>query len=113
MPAPVLRGGWLRRLSGRSRPRLLGSGAFSHLLQTHAVSAAADACFAVSLAGSLFFSVPLTAARPKIMLYLLLTVVPFAVVAPLIGPMVDRYRGGHRVVLASVCAARGVICVAM
>jgi Major Facilitator Superfamily len=61
----------------------------------------------------LFFSVPLTEARPKIMAYLLLTVVPFAVVAPLIGPAIDRYRGGHRVVLASVCAGRGVICVAM
>jgi hypothetical protein len=47
------------------------------------------------------------------MAYLLLTVVPFAVVAPLIGPAIDRYRGGHRVVLASVCAGRGVICVAM
>jgi predicted MFS family arabinose efflux permease len=104
---------WRRRLSGRSRPRLFGSGPFSYLRQTHAFSSAGDACFAVSLAGSLFFSVPLTAARPKIMLYLLLTVVPFAVVAPLIGPVVDRYRGGHRVVMVSVCAARGVLCVAM
>ena len=102
-----------RRLRNDSRPGFFGGGAFSHQLQTHALSAAGDACFAVSLAGSLFFSVPLTEARPKITLYLLLTVVPFAVVAPLIGPAIDRYRGGHRVVLASVCAARGVICVAM
>ncbi len=104
---------WSRRLPGGSRPAFFGGGAFSRQLQTHALSATGDACFAVSLAGSLFFSVPLTEARPKIMLYLLLTVVPFAVVAPLIGPAIDRYRGGHRVVLASVCTGRGVICVAM
>jgi Major Facilitator Superfamily len=97
----------------RTVTRLLGRGAFGHQLRTHALNAAADASFTVSLAGSLFFSVPLNEARPKIILYLLLTVVPFAVVAPLVGPVVDRYRGGHRVVVAAVCAARALICVAM
>ncbi|MET0728635.1 MAG: MFS transporter [Acidimicrobiales bacterium] len=99
-------------MTGR-RERWLGRGAFSRQLQTHALCAAADACFTVSLAGSLFFSVPLTAARPRIVLYLVLTVVPFAIVAPFIGPIVDRYRRGHRVVVTVVSAARGAICLVM
>ena len=42
--------------------------------------------FAVSLAGSLFFSISPTAAKDKVLLYLLLTMGPFAVVAPALGP---------------------------
>ena len=45
--------------------------------------------FAVSLAGSLFFSISPTAAKDKVLLYLLLTMGPFAVVAPALG-------SGHR-----------------
>ena len=43
---------------------------------------------AVSLAGSLFFNLSIDAARPRIILYLAITMAPFAVVAPLIGPFV-------------------------
>ncbi len=104
---------WSSAPLGRRHDGLFGRGPFARQLQTHALSSAADACFAVSLAGSLFFSVSATAARPKIILYLLLTVVPFALAAPFIGPLVDRYRGGHRLVIAGVCLARGVICIGM
>ena len=40
-----------------------------------------DAFFTVSLAGSLFFNVSFDAARPRILLYLVLTMAPFALVA--------------------------------
>ena len=41
-------------------------------------------------------------------LYLLLTVAPFAVVAPLLGPIIDRGRGARRatVVVSSACGPR-------
>lgn len=65
---------------------------------------------AVSLAGSLFFNLSIEAARPRIILYLLLTMAPFAIVAPLIGPFVDRIRGGHRVVIAACCIGRAALC---
>ncbi|MDY7101438.1 MAG: MFS transporter [Actinomycetota bacterium] len=86
-----------------------GSQPFRRLLQTHALSTAADAFFAVSLAGSLFFNVSLDAARPRIVLALLLTMAPFAVVAPLVGPIIDRVRGGHRLVVAVSCIARALL----
>lgn len=84
---------------------------FMRLAQTHAVSASADVFFAVSLAGSLFFNVSVDAARPRIILYLALTMAPFAVVAPLIGPLVDRYGGRARSgVIALTLLVRGILC---
>ena len=51
---------------------------------------------AVALAGSIFFSIDPDDARWRVGLYLVLTIAPFAVVTPLIGPLVDRIRGGRR-----------------
>ena len=51
---------------------------------------AGDVAMVVSLAGSLFFSISPDAARSKVLLYLLVSFAPFAVVAPLIGPFIDR-----------------------
>ena len=53
-----------------------------------------DACLTVSLAGSLFFQSPTGAARGKVLLYLLITMAPFAIVAPVLGPALDRRRAG-------------------
>lgn len=60
----------------------------------------------VALAVSLFVDVSPTSARPKVLLFLLISFVPFLVVAPLIGPLVDRMAGGRRMVLQIVTLAR-------
>lgn len=83
-----------------------GTTPLTRLIVTHALSTAGDAFFAVGLAGSLFFAVSLDAARPQIILYLVLTMAPFALVAPFLGPFSDRFRGGHRRVLVLACAGR-------
>jgi hypothetical protein len=101
--------GFRRRLTGL----LFGPPPFDRQVHVHALSAAADAFVAVSLAGSLFFSVSVDAARPRIVLYLLLTMAPFALVAPFIGPMIDRIRGGNRLVLVVACVARAGLCLLM
>ncbi len=69
---------------------------FTRLARTHALSAMSDAMIAVALAGSIFFSIDPDAARWRVALYLVLTIAPFAVVTPLIGPLADRIRGGRR-----------------
>ncbi|HEX6418220.1 MAG TPA: MFS transporter [Acidimicrobiales bacterium] len=74
------------------------------------MSASGDVFFAVSLAGSLFFNVSVDAARPRIILYLVLTMAPFAVVAPLIGPLVDRYGRARTGVIALTLLVRGILC---
>ena len=83
---------------------------FARLAHTHALSASADAFFAVSLAGSLFFNVSVDAARPRILLYLALTMAPFAIVTPLIGPLVDRLRSARHGFIAVTMLVRGILC---
>src|SRR5439155_8591003 len=94
-------------------PRFAPRTPFARLVYAHAVSTAGDACLTVSLAGSLFFQSPTHAAREKVLLYLLLTMAPFAVVAPIVGPALDRRRGARRFVLAGASAGRAILCLAM
>lgn len=88
---------------------VLGDTAARPLLPVQALHSAGEALFALSLVGSLFFNVSVDAARPRILLYLALTMAPFAVLAPLIGPVIDRLRGGHRAVLLLAIGVRAAI----
>jgi MFS family permease len=84
---------------------------FARLLWTHALSAAGDACIAASLAGTILFQGAASGSRDKTLLYLVLTMTPFIIVAPLLGPALDRAKGGRRLLLALSCAGRAVLCV--
>jgi Na+/melibiose symporter-like transporter len=86
---------------------------FTKLARVHALSISCDALVTVSLAGSLFFSIPTGQAREKVTLYLLLTMAPFAIVAPLVGPAIDRIRGGRRLMVLLACALRAGVCLLM
>lgn len=68
-----------------------------------------DALFAIGLAGSVFFSLDFTSARWRVALYLLLTIAPFAIAAPLIGPAIDRIKGGRRWIIVGSMFARAVL----
>ncbi len=83
---------------------------FGRLALTHVLMTAGDTMFAVSLAGSLFFSISPTAAKDKVILYLLLTMGPFAVVAPALGPLIDRSRGARRAMVVASAVGRAVLC---
>jgi MFS family permease len=86
---------------------------FTRLARVHAFSVATDTFVTVSLAGTLFFSIPSGAARDKVALYLLLTMAPFAVIAPLVGPAIDRIRGGRRFMVILATGLRSLVCVFM
>lgn len=86
---------------------------FAALARTYAVSLAGDAFVAVALAGSLFFTVPLDAARPHVALYLFVTMTPFALVAPILGPALDRTKTRRVAIAAGACMTRAVLCVLM
>ena len=83
-----------------------GESGLSRLLELHAFNAAGDAALTISLAGTLFFQVPSEQARTQIALFLGITMLPFAVVAPLIGPFLDRYRRGRRWAIGATMALR-------
>jgi MFS family permease len=90
-----------------------GSSGLAALVETHALQAAGDATITVALAGSLFFSVPTGEARSRVALYLLITMAPFAVVAPILGPLLDRVRHGRRAALAVTMLARAALALAI
>ena len=94
-------------------PRFLPPSPFSRLVTAHAVSMCGDAAIAASLAGSLFFSTPTDSSREKVLLYLLVTMLPFAVVAPVLGPALDYRRSGRRVLIATSMIGRGVLALLM
>lgn len=77
------------------------------------MSVCGDLFITIALADSLFFSIRADAARPKVLLYLLLTMAPFAIVAPVLGPLLDRSRGGRRMLIALSGAGRAALCVFM
>ena len=82
---------------------------FTRLARVHALSVIGDGCIAVALAGSIFFSIDPSDARWRVALYLVLTIAPFAVVTPLLGPAIDRARGGRRGMIIGSLIARALI----
>ena len=86
------------------------STAFGRLALVHVLMMAGDTMVTVSLAGSLFFSVTPTEAKGRVLAYLLLTIAPFAVVSPILGPLIDRSANGRRVLVALSAGLRVVLC---
>ena len=90
-----------------------GESGLSRLIQMHVFNTAGDAAVAISLAGSLFFQVPSGEARDQVALFLGLTMLPFAIVAPLIGPFLDRFAHGRRWAIGATMAIRAFLCWAL
>ncbi|MFI8975890.1 MFS transporter [Nocardia asteroides] len=72
---------------------------------------ALDAAIAVALANTLFFASATAESKTKVALYLLITIAPFALIAPLIGPLLDRLQRGRRLALATTFGVRAVFAV--
>ena len=87
-----------------------GESGLSRLIQMHTFNTAGDAAVAISLAGTLFFQVPSGEARGQVALFLGLTMLPFAIVAPLIGPFLDRFAHGRRWAIGATMAIRAFLC---
>ena len=100
----------LTRRVRAARAEGAGDSGLSRLIGLHAVNAAGDAAIAISLAGTLFFQVPTGEARGQVALFLALTMLPFAIVAPLIGPFLDRFSHGRRWAIGSTMAIRAFLC---
>jgi hypothetical protein len=74
---------------------------------------AVDSAMAVALANTLFFGAATGESKDRVALYLLITIAPFAVIAPLIGPALDRLQHGRRVALATSFALRTALAVVL
>jgi len=74
---------------------------------------AGETAMTLALADSLFLSISPDAARTKVILFLAVSMAPFAIVAPFVGPLVDRMRGGQRMVVLMVAILRAIVLIGM
>ncbi|EFV11940.2 MFS transporter [Segniliparus rugosus] len=73
------------------------------------VNSACDAAMAIALASTLFFAAAKAESQTRVLLYLLVNIAPFALIAPLIGPFLDRIQQGRRAALAASFAGRALL----
>ncbi|HEV7205912.1 MAG TPA: MFS transporter [Jatrophihabitans sp.] len=83
------------------------------LIWNQVLSYGTDAMITVALAGTVFFGASAHAQRGNVLLYLLITMAPFAVVAPIIGPALDRLQHGRRWTMAGTAAGRAILALIM
>ncbi|WP_079079046.1 MFS transporter [Streptomyces sp. DSM 15324] len=86
-----------------------GESGLGKLIELHAVNGAGDVMITVALASTVFFSVPTDEARGRVALYLAITMAPFTVLAPVIGPLLDKLPHGRRAAMAGAMLARALL----
>ncbi|MCU1684448.1 MAG: hypothetical protein JWQ81_5187 [Amycolatopsis sp.] len=74
---------------------------------------ASDAAMAIALANTLFFAAAAGEGKSKVALYLLITIAPFALVAPVIGPALDKIQRGRRLAMCVSSVGQGLMAVIM
>jgi len=87
-----------------------GETGLARVTELHATNTIGDTVMALALAGTLFFNPQTAQARSEVAMFLLLTMVPFALVAPLIGPLLDRFSHGRRWAIGTTMAVRAFLC---
>ncbi|WTV77538.1 MFS transporter [Streptomyces sp. NBC_00028] len=86
-----------------------GESGLGKLIELHGVNGAGDVMITIALASTVFFSVPTDEARGRVALYLAITMAPFTVLAPVIGPLLDRLPHGRRAAMAGAMLARALL----
>nr|WP_221462290.1 MFS transporter [Streptomyces olivoverticillatus] len=90
-----------------------GESGLGKLIELHAVNSAGDMLITVALASTVFFSVPTDQARGRVALYLAITMAPFTLLAPVIGPLLDRLPHGRRAAMAAAMLSRALLALMM
>ncbi|MGC0422381.1 MFS transporter [Embleya sp. AB8] len=102
--------GGFGKLRGAARAKGAGESGLAKLIELHLINNAGDALVTMALATTVFFSVPTGQARDRVALYLLITLAPFALLAPVLGPILDRMRRGRRFAMAVAMLVRVGLC---
>ncbi|MGW6913493.1 MFS transporter [Kitasatospora sp. NPDC054939] len=98
-----------RRIRRATSAEGAGESGLAKLIELHALNSFGDMLITVALASTIFFSVPTGEARDRVALYLLITMAPFALLAPVIGPLLDRLPHGRRAAMAMSMLTRAVL----
>ncbi|MDJ1138142.1 MFS transporter [Streptomyces iconiensis] len=102
-----------RRVRRATHAHGAGESGLGKLIELHAVNSAGDMLVTVALASTVFFSVPTGEARGRVALYLLVTMAPFALLAPVVGPLLDRVPHGRRAAMAAAMLGRALLALTM
>ncbi|MFJ4849455.1 MULTISPECIES: MFS transporter [unclassified Streptomyces] len=102
-------GAVVRRVRRHTHAGGAGESGLAKLIELHAVNSAGDMLITIALASTIFFSVPTGEARGRVALYLLVTMAPFALLAPVIGPLLDRVPHGRRAAMAVSMLVRAIL----
>nr|WP_197972532.1 MFS transporter [Streptomyces gossypiisoli] len=86
-----------------------GESGLGKLIELHGVNGAGDVMITIALASTVFFAVPTDEARGRVALYLAITMAPFTLLAPVIGPLLDRVPHGRRAAMAGAMLARALL----
>lgn len=105
--------GAARRVRRATHAHGAGESGLGKLIELHAVNAAGDMLITIALASTVFFSVPTDQARGRVALYLAVTMAPFALLAPVIGPLLDRLPHGRRAAMAGSMLSRALLALTM
>jgi MFS family permease len=98
-----------RRIRRATHAHGAGETGLAKLIELHAVHSMGDMLITMALASTIFFSVPTDEARGRVALYLAVTMAPFVLLAPVIGPLLDRVPHGRRAAMAGALLARGML----
>lgn len=98
-----------RRIRRATHAHGAGESGLAKLIELHAVHSMGDMLVTMALASTIFFSVPTDEARGRVALYLAVTMAPFILLAPVIGPLLDRLPHGRRAAMAGALLARGLL----
>ncbi|QKW10845.1 MFS transporter [Streptomyces sp. NA04227] len=101
--------GTARQIRRATHAHGAGESGLGKLIELHAVNGAGDVMVTVALASTVFFSVPTDEARGRVALYLAITMAPFTLLAPVIGPLLDRLPHGRRAAMAGSMLARALL----
>lgn len=103
-----IRGG-LRRVLDYSDSGGAGPTGLGKLVRLEFTDSVGDAAVTIALAGTIFFGTPTDEARPEVARFLAMTMLPLAILAPLIGPFLDRFRYGRRWAIGISTALRAFL----
>lgn len=87
-----------------------GDSGLARLTELHLTHAAGDAAMALALAGTLFLNPQTVTARSQVAVFLLVAMVPYVLLAPFIGPLLDRFSHGRRWAIGTTMATRAFLC---
>ncbi|MDB1088134.1 MFS transporter [Streptomyces sp. ACA25] len=98
-----------RRIRRATHAQGAGESGLGKLIEMHAVHSIGDMLITMALASTIFFSVPTDEARGRVALYLAVTMAPFVLLAPVIGPLLDRLPHGRRAAMSGALLVRGAL----